>query len=82
MADSLNIAQQSYARWESGKHTPTLLTLEKVSSFFKIPIAQLIDEPVSLDYLFSTDKVTYQGKPLSPEQLEQLKKRVTESITN
>ena len=44
IANSLSVSQQSYARWESGNHAPTLDTLEKVSSYFKVTIAYLVGE--------------------------------------
>lgn len=44
IANRLSVNQQSYARWESGNHTPTLDTLEKVSSYFKVTIAYLVGE--------------------------------------
>lgn len=43
-ANRLGVNQQSYARWESGNHAPTLDTLEKVSSYFKVTIAYLVGE--------------------------------------
>jgi len=44
IANRLSVSQQSYARWESGNHAPTLDTLEKVSSYFKVTIAYLVGE--------------------------------------
>lgn len=44
IANRLSVSQQSYARWESGNHTPTLDTLEKVSNYFKVTIAYLVGE--------------------------------------
>lgn len=44
IAEQLNMSQQGYARWESGKIQPSIPTIEKFANFFNIPIAQLLSE--------------------------------------
>jgi DNA-binding XRE family transcriptional regulator len=42
LADKTNIQRANIARIEAGKHSPSLLTLEKIAEALKIPVAQLL----------------------------------------
>ncbi|MEX2803824.1 helix-turn-helix transcriptional regulator [Streptococcus sp. H31] len=81
IAYELGVSQQSYARWETGKHEPTLNTLKKVSKFFKIPIEELLsDKSLSLERILSSETITYQDKELSDENLQEFKQITNEFI--
>ena len=43
VADSLGITQQSYARWETGKVTPTPEKLSKIAKFYGVTTDYLIE---------------------------------------
>ncbi|WP_413474158.1 helix-turn-helix domain-containing protein [Streptococcus parauberis] len=47
IAEKLNISQQTYSQWESGKREPSKATLEKLSNFFN----------VSTDYLLGNTEI-------------------------
>lgn len=81
LAKQLGVSQQSYARWESGKYTPTLDTIQKVSNYFNISIEELIsDKPLSLERILSSETITFQDNNLSDKQLDNLKQFVKELI--
>ncbi|MCC9899809.1 helix-turn-helix transcriptional regulator, partial [Streptococcus agalactiae] len=64
----------AYAKWESGKNSPSLATLEKVANFFNLSIEELLsDGTVSLDNLLKAETITYQGKTLSEEDAFKVK---------
>lgn len=74
IAEQMNISQQAYAKWESGKNSPSLATLEKVANFFNLSIEELLsDGTVSLDNLLKAETITYQGKTLSEEDAFKVK---------
>ena|GEM_PF-1232907 len=81
LAKQLEVSQQSYARWESGKYTPTLDTIQKVSNYFNAPIEELIsDKPLSIEKILSSETITFQDKELSKQQLNDLKQFIKELI--
>ena len=43
VADSLSITQQSYARWENGKVTPTPEKLSKIAKFYGVTTDYLLE---------------------------------------
>ena len=43
LADSLGITQQSYARWENGKVTPTPEKLSKIAKFYGVTTDYLLE---------------------------------------
>lgn len=43
VADSLGITQQSYARWENGKVTPTPEKLSKIAKFYGVTTDYLLE---------------------------------------
>ncbi|HGD1056919.1 TPA: helix-turn-helix domain-containing protein [Streptococcus agalactiae] len=74
IAEQMNISQQAYAKWERGKNSPSLATLEKVANFFNLSIEELLsDGTVSLDNLLKAETITYQGKTLSEEDAFKVK---------
>ncbi|MGT2755444.1 helix-turn-helix domain-containing protein [Streptococcus ovis] len=44
VAEELGTKQQNYMRWETGKNSPTLITLEKLAKFFNITVSELVSE--------------------------------------
>lgn len=42
IAKKLNISQQTYSQWESGKREPSKATLEKLASFFNVSTDYLL----------------------------------------
>lgn len=44
LAEKLGTSQQSYMKWETGKTSPTLKTIQKIASFFDVPMSKLIDD--------------------------------------
>lgn len=43
VADSLEVTQQSYARWENGKVTPTPEKLSKIAKFYGVTMDYLLE---------------------------------------
>lgn len=80
VADKLNISVQAYSRWETGKFSPNLKSLENLEKVFNIPIAQLLDDKVSLDYLLSADTFTYKDETLSESQVAELKDKIRQVV--
>ncbi|WP_438466072.1 helix-turn-helix domain-containing protein [Streptococcus pluranimalium] len=74
IAEKMNISQQAYSKWESGKNSPSLATLEKVANFFNLSIEELLtDGTTSIENLLNAETITYQGKILSPEDTSKIK---------
>lgn len=80
IADELQFSQQAYQAWEKGKREPTLSTINMFANFFNIPIAQLLDDKVSLDYLLSADTFTYKDETLSESQVADLKDKIRQVV--
>ncbi|WP_394405363.1 helix-turn-helix domain-containing protein [Streptococcus sp. 20-1249] len=44
VAQAIKTSQQCYMRWETGKTSPTLNTLEKLAQFFGVTVSELVAE--------------------------------------
>ena len=80
IANQLNVTQQTYAKWESGKGKPRATTLEKLASLLKVSTDYLLgntdiknpEETISdVDMLFRRT-----SKDLTPEQQEVFKQEL------
>lgn len=72
VADSLGITQQSYARWENGKVTPTPEKLSKIAKFYGVTTDYLLEgkkddvDSLTVDAIFrmASDGLTEDEKSL------------------
>ena len=44
LAEKLDISQTAYNKWEADKSKPNADNLQKISTFYKVDIAELLDE--------------------------------------
>ena len=81
IAQELDITQQSYQKWESGKSKPTLNTLEMFSDFFGVSIEELLsDGTVRIESILNADKISYMSQLLSDETVDLIKKTIKDSL--
>lgn len=81
IAQELDITQQSYQKWESGKSKPTLNTLEMFSDFFGVSIEELLsDGTVRIESILNADKISYKNQLLSDETIEFIKKTIKDIL--
>lgn len=81
IAQELDITQQSYQKWESGKSKPTLNTLEMFSDFFGISIEELLsDGTVRIESILNADKISYKSQLLSDETVDLIKKTIKDIL--
>ena len=81
IAQELDITQQSYQKWESGKSKPTLNTLEMFSDFFGVSIEELLsDGTVRIESILKADKISYMSQLLSDETVELIKKTIKDVL--
>lgn len=84
VAESLGITQQSYARWENGKVTPTSEKLSQIAKFYGVTTDYLLGEQtdesdlsnVELFFRMTSEGLTDEEKAIFREELiEFMKKR-------
>ena len=81
IAQELDITQQSYQKWESGKSKPTLNTLEMFSDFFGVSIEELLaDGTVRIESILNADKISYMSQLLSDETVDLIKKTIKDIL--
>lgn len=81
IAQELDITQQSYQKWESGKSKPTLNTLEMFSDFFGVSIEELLsDGTVRIESILNADKISYMSQLLSDETVDLIKKTIKDVL--
>ncbi|MGT2755443.1 helix-turn-helix domain-containing protein [Streptococcus ovis] len=81
LAETLGTSQQTYMKWETGKMSPTLRTIEKIAEVFDIPISKLVFNNIfSIDDIFNAEYIDYLDQPLTQEEIETFKMHV-ESFT-
>ena len=81
IAQELDITQQSYQKWESGKSKPNLNTLEMFSDFFGVSIEELLsDGTVHIESILNADKISYKNQLLSDETVDLIKKTIKDSL--
>lgn len=81
IAQELDITQQSYQKWESGKSKPNLNTLEMFSDFFGVSIEELLsDGTVRIESILNADKISYKNQLLSDETVDLIKKTIKNSL--
>lgn len=81
IAQELDITQQSYQKWESGKSKPNLNTLEMFSDFFGVSIEELLsDGTVRIESILNADKISYKNQLLSDETVDLIKKTIKDSL--
>ncbi|WP_391484617.1 helix-turn-helix transcriptional regulator [Lactobacillus iners] len=72
LAKLLNVKPTTISGWELGRNEPSIETLKKLSSLFNVSTEYLIgsetSSPNTID-LKTTDVLSYDGKPVSPEDL-------------
>lgn len=71
IAKKLNISQQTYSQWESGKREPSKGTLEKLSNFFN----------VSTDYLLGNTEIKNPNK-INLSEFEILFRKTSDNLTD
>ncbi|HFU4175225.1 TPA: helix-turn-helix domain-containing protein [Streptococcus suis] len=77
VADSLGITQQSYARWENGKVTPTSEKLAQIAKFYGVTTDYLLGEKtdevdlsnVELLFRMTSDGMTKEEQEVFKEEL-------------
>lgn len=72
LAKILNVKPTTISGWELGRNEPSIDTLKKLSSLFNVSTEYLIggeDNPSNTIDLKTTDVLSYDGKPVSPEDL-------------
>lgn len=77
VANALGITQQSYARWENGKVTPSLEKLSQIAKFYGVTTDYLLgnepeeDELANVELLFrmTSDGLTEEEKAVFREEL-------------
>ncbi|MCF1778509.1 helix-turn-helix domain-containing protein [Lactobacillus jensenii] len=72
LAKMLNVKPTTISGWELGRNEPSIDTLEKLSSLFNVSTEYLIggeDNSSNTIDLKTTDVLSYDGKPVSPEDL-------------
>ena len=81
IAQELDITQQSYQKWESGKSKPNLNTLEMFSDFFGVSIEELLsDGTVRIESILNADKISYKNQLLSDETVDLIKKTIKDTL--
>ena len=81
IAQELDITQQSYQKWESGKSKPNLNTLEMFSDFFGVSIEELLsDGTVRIESILNADKISYKNQLLSDKTVDLIKKTIKDSL--
>ena len=81
IAQELDITQQSYQKWESGKSKPNLNTLEMFSDFFGVSIEELLsDGTIRIESILNADKISYKNQLLSDETVGLIKKTIKDSL--
>lgn len=61
LAKMLNISRQAYSNYETGKRTPDIDLLLKISQIYNITLDQLINQPFSPDGTIREQKGPYQS---------------------
>ena len=51
LADELGVSQQTVARWENGKATPSISVLSRIAEFFKVPMSELYSDEHDKTYV-------------------------------
>ena len=77
VADSLGITQQSYARWENGKVTPTPEKLSKIAKFYGVTTDYLLEgqkddidlSDVEVLFRMTSDGLTEEEKVIFRDEL-------------
>ena len=81
IAQELDITQQSYQKWESGKTKQTFKTFEIFSDFFGVSIEELLsDGTVRIESILNADKISYNNQLLSDETIDFIKKTIKDSL--
>lgn len=87
IAKQLNITQQAYQAWESGRRNPKKETIQMFADFFNVPYTYLTGETDSkevennpLESATILFRSTIKDLNLTPEQEEQLKKDIDNFI--
>ncbi len=78
IADMLGISRSAYCGYETGRRSPDLDTVSRLSEFYRIPPSRFMDE-LSSDYLF--DASPYEGQS-DTRYLSQLSREELEVIYN
>lgn len=81
IAQELDITQQSYQKWESGKSKPNLNTLEMFSDFFGVSIEEILsDGTIRIESILNADKISYKNQLLSDETVDLIKKTIKDIL--
>lgn len=82
LANKLNISQQSYARWENGKVTPSLEKLNDIAHFFEVSIDHLSGKQNTVEQGDDLDNIELlfrlNSKGMSEEEKEIFKRELIE----
>lgn len=82
LAEELGTSQQSYMKWETGKTSPTLRTVEKIAEFFNVPISKLVSSnTIQLEDILNAEYIDFNGTPLSQHEIDNLKSIVDNYAT-
>lgn len=77
LAEELDISQQAYMKWETGKTSPTLTSLEKIANFFDIPMSILVSNNViQLEDILNADNIDFNGIPLKSHEVQEFQELV------
>ena len=79
-AKQLNITQQAYQAWESGRRNPKKETIQMFADFFNVSYAYITDETdiknsselseTDIAEILNNDIISYDGKPMTEHDRE------------
>ncbi|MBY5034159.1 helix-turn-helix transcriptional regulator [Streptococcus gallolyticus] len=74
LAEELGTSQQSYMKWETGKTSPTLKSVEKIAQFFDVPISSLVnDNSLNIEDVLNAEYLSLNNIPLSESDSDDFK---------
>lgn len=81
LAEELGTSQQSYMKWETGKTSPTLKTLNKIAHFFNIPTSSLLgDNSLDIKDILDKEYLYYDGEDMKPNNELEFREYVADYI--
>lgn len=81
LAEELTISQQAYTKWETGKTSPTLTSLEKIAKFFNVPISVLVsDNIIQIEDILDAEHIDFKGIPLKSHEVQEFQELISTYI--
>lgn len=77
VADVLGISRSAYCGYETGRRSPDVITIIKLSEFYRLPLDKFFEKRIPAEYVYDDDY--YEGQP-DTRYLSQLSKEEKDLI--